>query len=130
MKINGMDRQFLVTVKAANEIAKYCPDNDFNKFGQMTDGKTFTEIVSLDLDIAEILINEYEQNKAMENEGYVPELVSFESLKNSSVITPAWIHNLELSLVEAIRRDVFGMIEVEETREAKKAKKNAEAAAN
>lgn len=129
MKIKGRERHFLLTIKAANEVAKFCPDNDFNKFGQITEGKTFSEIVEIDLALAEILINEYEQNKAIENEGYVPDLVNLEDLKDSSTITPYWIHNLEGEMITAIRRDAFGQIETEETKEAKKAKKNGEGAA-
>lgn len=123
MIIKGSERHFLLTVKAANEIAALCPDNDFNKFGQITEGKTFSEIVEIDLKIAEVLINEYEQNKAIENEGYVPVLVSLADLKDSSAITPYWIHNLEAEMIQTIRRDAFGQIETEETKEVKKAKK-------
>ena len=126
MLIKGRERNFLLTVKAANEIAALCPNNDFNKFAQMTDGKTFTEVVEVDLKIAEILVNEYEQNKAMESEGYVPDLVKLDDLKNSSAITPAFIRNLEKEMVATIKRDYFGQIETEETKEAKKAKKNVE----
>lgn len=128
MKIKNRERKFLLSVKAANEIAKFCPDNDFNKVTQIADNKTFTEIVEIDLKIAEILINEYEQNQAMENEGYVPDLVSLEDLKDSSLITPLWIKNLEKEIVSVVGRDCYGQILTTETPEAKKNKKNAAAA--
>lgn len=123
MNINGKERHFLLTVDAAEKIGAFCPDGDFNKFLQITDGKTFSEIVDMDLKIAEILINEYEQNKAIENTGYVPEIVDLSSM-NKSTITPFWIRNLEKEMVDTINRDAFGMIETEETKEGKKAKKN------
>ena len=125
MKIKNRERQFLLSVKAANEVAQFCPNNDFNRFGEITEGKTFTEIVDIDLKIAEIMINEWEQNHAMENEGYVPDMVNLDDMKDSSAITPYWIHELEIELVNTVRRDAFGQIEVEETKEAKKNKKNA-----
>ena len=124
MLINGIERHFLLTVKAANVIAQFCPDNDFNKFAEITTGKTFSEIVDIDLKIAEILINEYEQNKAMEEAGYVPNLVKLNVEELGSSITPFWIHNLELEMIQTIRRDAFGQIDTEETKEAKKNKKN------
>ena len=124
MKIKNRERQFLLSVKAANEVAKFCPNNDFNRFGEITEGKTFTEIVEIDLKIAEIMINEWEQNHAMENEGYVPDMVKLDDLKDSSEITPFWIRNLEKELVATIARDAFGQMETEETKEAKKNKKN------
>ena len=129
MVIKGRERSFLLTIKAANDIAAYCAGSDFNKFASMTDGKTFSEIVEIDLAVAEILINEYEQNKAMENAGYVPDLVKLDDLKNSSSVTPFFITNLEKEIVKTIRRDAFGVIETEETKEAKKAKKNTAAEA-
>lgn len=125
MNIKGRERYFLLTVKAANEVGKLCPNGDFNKFGDITEGKTFSEIVKMDLQIAEILINEYEQNKAIENEGYVPDLISLSDMADSSIITPFWIRTLEREMIQAISRDAFGHIETEETKEAKKAKKNA-----
>ena len=125
MVIKGRERHFLLTVKAANLIGELCPDNDFNNFTKITEGKTFAEIVEMDLKIAEILINEYEQNQAIENAGYVPDLVKLDDLKDSSEITPFWIRNLETELVTTIKRDAFGQIETEESKEAKKAKKNA-----
>jgi len=128
MILKGRERHFLLTVNAAEQIGQFCPDNDFNKFGEITNGKTFSEIVAMDLKIAEILINEYEQNKAIENEGYVPDLVKLEDM-DRSVITPYWIRNLEAEMIQTIRRDAFGQIETEETKEAKKSKKNASAAA-
>lgn len=127
MIIKGRERHFLLTVKAANLIGELCPDNDFNKFSKITDGKTFAEIVEIDLKVAEILINEYEQNQAIENSGYVPDLVKLDDMKNSSQITPFWIHNLEMELLQTIKRDAFGQIDTEETKEAKKNKKNANA---
>lgn len=127
MVIKGRERHFLLTVKAANAIGEFCPDHDFNKFGEITSGKTFSEIVAMDLKIAEILINEYEQNQAIENEGYVPVLVNLEDM-DTSRITPYWIRNLESEMVQTIKRDAFGQIDTEETKEAKKAKKNASAA--
>ena len=123
MIINGRERHFLLTVKAANLVAELCPGNDFNNFTKITEGKTFSEIVETDLKIAEILINEYEQNQAIENKGYVPDLVKLDEFKDSSLITPFWIHNLEMELVQTIMRDAFGKIDTEETKEAKKGKK-------
>lgn len=124
MKIKNRERQFFLSVKAANEVAKYCPDGDFNNFSRIAEGKTFTECVEIDLKVAEIMINEWEQNHAMENAGYVPDMVNLDDMRNSSEITPYWIHQLEEELIKTIARDAFGQMEVAETKEAKKNKKN------
>lgn len=123
MNINGKERHFLLTVDAAEKIGAFCPNGDFNQFMKITEGKTFSDIVDMDLKIAEILINEYEQNKAIETAGYIPEPVDLSSMNKSS-ITPFWIRNLEKEMVTTIQRDAFGQIETEETKEGKKAKKN------
>ena len=122
MVIKGKERNFLLTVQAANEIAEFCPNNDFNRFAEITADKNFSEICAMDLKIAAILINEYEQNKAMENAGYKPDIINLDDL--ASRVTPFWVKQLETEIIKAIMRDAFGQIETEETKEAKKTKKN------
>lgn len=79
MKIHGKERNFLLTVGAASEIAKFCPDKDIGRIGEVF-SDNYVESIDVIIKMIRILSNGYEQNKAYETDGYVPDPITEEEL--------------------------------------------------
>ena len=79
MKVHGREREFLLTVGGASEIAKFCPDNDIARIGEIFDDN-YAKSCDVIVKLIRILNSGYEQNKAYEVEGYVPDPITEEEL--------------------------------------------------
>ena len=110
MKIHGKERGFLLTVGAASEIAKFCPDGDITRIEEAfpdSYGKSIDIMVKMVL----ILNKGYEQNKAYETEGYVPDPITEEELM---VLPMTDLMQLLAVAMEKFKGDSTPEVELEE----------------
>lgn len=110
MIINGKERGFALTIEAADELGKLCPGNDFRNLGELYAGKTFQEMMRLDIQVAIILNKGYEDARAYFEPGYNPDYLTE---KDFAFFQIAEIGQLESILVGVIKADQKVTIETE-----------------
>lgn len=82
MKIRGREIGFLNTVKTTAELAKLCPDGDVDRLFELfpTDNKGIPSMLENGAKIIHILNEGYEMNKAFEEPGYEPKILTIEEI--------------------------------------------------
>lgn len=79
MKIRGREIGFLRTVKTACEIAKMCPDENLNRFGELFSG-TVVSINETGAILIHLMNEGYEMNKHFDDPSYKPNPISVEEV--------------------------------------------------
>lgn len=79
MKIRGREIQFLRTVKATADLAKLCPDEDFERIGELFNG-TVPKIIETGAKVIHFLNEGYEMNKHFDDPNYKPDIISVEEI--------------------------------------------------
>lgn len=80
MIIHGKERKFFLSVGAAAEVAKLCPDEDLARMGEVLEGK-FSQTVDGVAKIAAIMNRAHEENRAYMESGYIAEPVTEAEIK-------------------------------------------------
>ena len=79
MLIKGREIKFLRTVGAACEIADICPNGDMANIGKLFEGTTKNRITNM-AQVIHFLNEGYEEAKAFDEEGYVPNPITVKEL--------------------------------------------------
>lgn len=82
MQIRGREIGFLNTVKTTAELAKMCPDHDIDRLMELfpEDNQGIPEILENGAKIIHVLNEGYERNKAYEEPGYEPQILTIDEI--------------------------------------------------
>lgn len=110
MIIRGKERKFLYTIKASEEIGSFCGGN-IAKLAELLDSDDTAKRLNAIVNVIQILNKGYEEARAFEEPGYVPDVVTVEELKFLPVKT---VKELELEAFAAISGGTETTVEIEE----------------
>lgn len=79
MEIRGREIRFLRTVKATSDLARLCPDEDFERIGELFSG-SIPKVVETGAKIIHYLNEGYEMNKHFDDPDYIPNIISVEEI--------------------------------------------------
>lgn len=116
MKIRGKDRGFELNVQSHDEIEQICEDQDFANFGKLFEGNTQGKNIRMDMQIACILNKGFEDHKAFDHPGYIPEYLTMDDMK---FMTLAEVQKLEEELLKAVATGEATTVETEEPKPEK-----------
>lgn len=123
MKINGKEIGFCMTLGAAIEIAKLCPNNDLTKYDALISSDNFEENARNVQALARIMNEGYIMNERI----YGREAERFDAGELEGLPIHVYLE-IQTEINAAILRDFTGEIATRETKEAKKLKKDGTAA--
>lgn len=116
MKIRGKEIQFLRTVKATSDIAKLCPDENFERIGELFNGSV-PIIIETGAKIIHFLNEGYEMNKHFDDPSYQPQILSVEEIMYLDETTYT---ELMKSAFENLNAGAETSIELEESKKKEK----------
>ena len=123
MEINGRQVHFKRTIWATNAIMEMCPGGDLNRFGELFDGSTSEQIISMAGFIV-VLSQGYEQARAFEakrnGEEYTPDPLTLDELM--SLEDMRIFEELQSEAVKAWVKDAETTVESEPVKTKKKGK--------
>lgn len=73
MLIRGKDRKFELNIQAQDEIAQFCPNNDYGQIGQLLQGGTVNEMQWSLIKVAIAMNRGYEDHRHFDDPDYTPD---------------------------------------------------------
>lgn len=119
MIIFGKEKKFAMTVGAASEMAKMCPEGDLTRMGEIFDSGISFENVQKVAEMAIILSKAYEDRRRFEEPGYTPDPLTMEQ---ALALTFDESMVLMQEILKTYSKDSEPSIEVEESKKEDGAK--------
>lgn len=113
MIIHGKEREFLLTIGAAAEIAKLCPDEDLNRIGEVLKGNRYGASMELIAKMICIMSEGYEKNKKFEDPEYQMDPLTPEEIM---AIPMTQLAELQAYALAKFKADTKPEVELEESK--------------
>lgn len=109
MEIHGRECGFMLTVGASVEISKLCPNGDMARIGEMFDGTNYAEMMDFVIKFAVALNKGYEENKAVNEDGYTERVLTEKELR---ALPPSALMDIQREAMAAFTRTAEPSVEV------------------
>lgn len=120
MIINGRECGFRFTIGASLELAELCPGKDLSKFGELLNGKSYSEFVDVIMKMAIIFNKADEEAKVFYGEGKPVEPITKEEML---YLTNKEFMDMQKEIFDAYGIDTKRTVEVEPSKKNGAAKK-------
>ena len=108
MIIHGKERGFALTIGATIEIAEFCPNGDISRIGDAITRGGYARQMSNICKLIVALNRGYEERKAFEENGYVPDPLTEQEVRS---LTTADLTALQGEAMAAFSRDAETTVE-------------------
>lgn len=109
MEIYGKERGFSLTVRAASDVARLCPDGDLTRMGEILKGKNFADNLEVISKFIVAMSNGYEERKHFET-GEAPDPLTIEQVQS---LTMDELTRLQEEAFSAFNGDAKPSVEAE-----------------